>query len=67
VGVTVRSKISVTKAPALSVDVTAMLVVPTSPFVGVPEKMPVSGSKLNQLGTDAGLYVKLSLSSTSVK
>ena len=64
---TVRLKISVTKVPALSVAVTAMLVVPASPFVGVPEKMPVSGSKLNQLGRDAELYVKLSPASTSAK
>ncbi len=47
---TVRSNSASTLWPAASVAVTLTDTVPTSPFSGVPEKVPVSGSKASQAG-----------------
>ena len=49
--VTVRANVSLIETLAASVAVTLMLIVPTSPFSGVPEKLPVVASKLSQAGS----------------
>jgi len=48
----VRAKVSLTVAPSLSVATTSIFTVPTSPFSGVPENVPVSALNVNQSGID---------------
>jgi hypothetical protein len=47
---TVRSKLSSTQAPAVSVARTVMVARPASPSAGVPEKVRLAASKLSQAG-----------------
>src|SRR5258705_13888650 len=68
--VTVKSWDAV--APAVSVAVTRISRLPTSPLSGVPEKVLVAGSKLSQAGSGLPLArvadrVRLSPTSTSLK
>ena len=47
---TVIAKVSLTVAPSVSVAVTWMFKLPTSPLPGVPLKVRVAASKVNQVG-----------------
>ena len=53
--VTLILKVSDTAAPALSVAITLTAIVPTSEFVGVPEKVCVEVLKESQEGREFGL------------
>ena len=65
---TVIMNTSLTLMPAISVAVTLALIVPISPFSGVPERTPDEVSKESQLGSEfpfssVAEYVKTSSSS----
>ena len=62
---TVMSNVSLAKAALLSVAVTVTETMPTSALAGVPLKVCVAASKLNQLGRPLAEYVSASPTSTS--
>ena len=66
---TVRSKLSVTLSPAVSVAVIVSAIAPTLALRGVPEKLRVNGSKVNHEGKakpSARVAVRLSVSPASI-